>query len=69
MKSSLYNIEDPEGKNRLLNDNLYALDHIEAKLLTLPGTMKTAAGKQMAEKEAVFIRDFRKKFLEEITTS
>jgi uncharacterized protein len=69
MKSSLYNIEDPEGKNRLLNDNLYALDHIEAKLLTLPGTMKTTAGKQMAEKEAAFIRDFRKKFLEEITTS
>jgi uncharacterized protein len=69
MKSSLYNIEDPEAKNRLLNDNVYALDHIDAKLLTLPGTMKTSAGKQMAEKEATYIRDFRKKFLEEIATS
>jgi uncharacterized protein len=68
MKSSLYHIEDPEGKNRPLNDNAYALDHIEAKLLKLPGTMKTASGKRMAEKEAAFIRDFRKKFLEEITT-
>ena len=69
MKSSLYSIEDPEGRHRQLNDNAYALDHIEAKLLKLPGTMKTASGKQMAEKEAAFIRDFRKKFLEEITTS
>jgi len=69
MKSSLYNIEDPEGKNRLLNDSIYALDHIDAKLLTLPGTMKTAAGKQMADKEASFIRDFKQKFLEEITTA
>jgi uncharacterized protein len=69
MKSSLYDTEDPEAKNRPLNDNAFALDHIEAKLLKLPGTMKTASGKQMAEKEANFIRDFRKKFLEEITTS
>jgi uncharacterized protein len=69
MKSALYNIEDPEGKNRMLNDNMYALDHIDAKLLKLPGTMKTAAGKEMAENEAAFIQAFRKKFLEEITTS
>lgn len=69
MKSSLYHIEDPEGLNRELNDNAYALDHIDVKLLKLSQTMKTASGKRMAEKEAAFIRDFKKKFLEEIVES
>ena len=67
MKSSLYHTKDPEGKHRELDDTTYALDHIEAKLLKLPQTMKTIPGKRMAEKEASFIMDFRKKFLEEIS--
>ena len=68
MKSSLYHSDDPEGKNRELNDTLYALDHIDVKLLKLPQTMKTVAGKKMAEREADYILRFKKKFLDELTT-
>lgn len=66
MKSSLYHSTDPSASHRMLDDNSYALDHIEAKLLKLPLTMKTSAGRRMAEKEAAFILDFKNKMLEEI---
>jgi uncharacterized protein len=68
MKSSLYHPQDPSGLNRSLDDNAYALDHIEAKLLKLPLTMKTSAGRRLAEKEAAFILAFKRKILEEISS-
>ncbi len=68
MKSSLYHTSDPEAKNRPLDDNAYAMDHIDAKLLLLPQTMKTISGKKMAEREAAYIKDFKTKFIDEIKT-
>jgi uncharacterized protein len=67
MGSSLYNADDPDAKQRILNDSSFALDHIDAKLLKLPATMKTSSGRKMAEREAAYILDFKSKMLKEIT--
>lgn len=40
--------EDPWGKNRRLDDSAFSLDHFFTKLLRLPDTMNTAAGRQEA---------------------
>jgi len=66
MDTSLYHSDDPLGTNRKLDDKRYALDHIELKLLTLPDTMKTTSGRELAKKEAAYVVSFRQKLLEEI---
>ncbi len=47
--SGLWHPLDPFARNRDLNDKAWILDHFEKKLLKLPGLMKTATGRQMAE--------------------
>jgi len=66
MGSKLFDAEDPLGENRPLNDQEFSLDHIEVKLLTLPATMKTRSGREMAERKADFLRLFRSELLTEI---
>lgn len=66
MGSALFDPEDILATNRPLDDKRFSLDHIAAKLLTLPETMNTKAGRQMAEREAGFIRDFRAKMVREV---
>lgn len=66
MNGNLFDPEDPLAEKRPLNDKLFALDHIEVKLLTLPATMKTTAGKEMAEERAAYITAFRSRLLSEI---
>jgi uncharacterized protein len=53
---------DPWARRRPLDDRAWAVDHHFAKLLRLPGTMKTAAGRR----EAVRRADFLKLFLREL---
>ncbi len=65
MGSELFDPEDILAANRPLEDTRFSLDHIAAKLLLLPGTMKTKSGRRMAEKEAAFVSDFRTKLIEE----
>ncbi len=69
MGSALFDPDDIMAERRPLDDRRYSLDHIDAKLLKLPATMNTAAGRRMAEKEAQFLRDFRAKLLEEARES
>jgi uncharacterized protein len=66
MNAALYHADDPLATERIPDDKQFALDHIEVKLLKLPATMKTVTGKKLAETEADFIREFRKKLVEEI---
>jgi len=66
MDSELFDPEDVLAERRPLDDRRYSLDHIEAKLLRLPGTMNTNAGRKMAETEADFLRSFRRKLVQEI---
>jgi uncharacterized protein len=66
MGSSLYNSADPAGTQRELDDREYGLDHIERKLLKLPGMMHTDAGRRIATTRAEYVSQFRRTFLDEI---
>ncbi len=50
--------EDPFCVERPPDDQLYTIDHFYAKLLRLPATMQTAAGREEAERRADFMRDY-----------
>ena len=65
MGSALAHPADPLARDRPLDDRAYALDHIEAKLATLPATMRTAAGARLAEKRLDWLRAFRDTFVDE----
>jgi uncharacterized protein len=65
MESALAHPTDPLASTRTLDDRAYALDHIEAKLATLPATMQTSAGRALGEKRLDWLRKFRDTFIEE----
>lgn len=54
----LYAPADPFCENRSPDDQTYTLDHLYAKLLRLPATMQTAAGRAEAQRRADFLRAF-----------
>ena len=59
MGSALMHPDDPFAETgRTLDDRRYALDHVEAKLLRLPETMQTAAGRAEAQRRAGVVRQF-----------
>jgi uncharacterized protein len=62
----LYAPDDPAGLRRELDDRAFGLDHIERKLLRLPGTMSTASGRAEAERRAAVVRVYRDEFLREL---
>lgn len=66
MKRALFHGDDPLAEDRPLDDLQYALDHFEAKLLRLPATMQTAAGRRRAQERAEFLLTFRDQLLAEI---
>jgi uncharacterized protein len=65
MESALAHSTDPLAQHRALDDQRYALDHIEAKLATLPATMQTAEGRAIADQRLQWLREFRERFAEE----
>lgn len=62
----LYAVNDPAAERRELDDRAFGLDHIERKLLRLPETMNTPAGRREAERRADFVRLYRSEFLREL---
>jgi len=54
----LYNPDDPFCEERSPDDDAYTLDHFYAKLLRLPDTMQTDAGRDEAEQRAAFLRTY-----------
>lgn len=62
----LFDNEDPVAEGREPDDRKYALDHFQVKLLKLPALMNTAAGRQLAEANAAYLREFLKKIKKEI---
>lgn len=54
----LFDPEDPFADARELNDRAYALDHFQTKLLRLPETMQTDAGRQLARQSADVLIQF-----------
>jgi len=61
-----YDPDDPFSKNRVLNDNRWALDHFYEKLLTLEKKMNTKTGKNLAKKRTKILKNFLKELKNEI---
>lgn len=66
MGGGIVDMEDPMALRRPLDDKRFALDHLEVKLLCLPETMQTRAGRAMAEERAEWMMSFRTRLLAEI---
>lgn len=55
----LFHPDDPFAETgRALDDSRWALDHVAAKILCLPATMQTEAGRAEAERRAAVVRAF-----------
>ncbi len=65
----LYNPDDPFCDDRTPDDGTYTLDHFYAKLLRLPDTMQTEAGRAEAEQRAAFLREYLDQLRDEITAA
>lgn len=55
---ALFDGDDPFAKARPLNDRAFAVDHFAEKLLKLPETMLTGAGRRMAVARAAVMRRY-----------
>ena len=64
--SRMYDLADPEGKSRSLDDGRNALDHFPKKLLTLEGTFKTRAGRDLARERHHRVLEFYRGMLAEV---
>lgn len=62
----LFDSEDPLGKERELDDVKWTLDHFQKKLLRLPETMQTEAGRLLAEHNADFLVHYMAKLCAEL---
>lgn len=63
----VYHPHDPFCRRRAPDDRLATLDHFYTKLLRLPATMQTAAGRREAEARAAFMRRFLAQLATEIS--
>lgn len=63
--SALAHPDDPLAANRPMDDRVFALDHIECKLATLPATMQTEAGRRLGEERLSWLRAYRDAFIAE----
>ena len=65
--SALVHPADAVGTSgRALDDRQWATDHVAVKLLRLPATMRTAAGRAEAERRAGFLRAFLDQLASEV---
>jgi len=58
MGARYFHEDDPFARDRALDDRAYSIDHFYAKLLGLPATFRTEAGRHEAERRAAFLRAF-----------
>jgi uncharacterized protein len=64
--SRLYDLSDPAGNARELDDRRNALDHFPKKLLTLEGSFKTRTGQQLAKERHGRVLEFYRGMLAEV---
>jgi uncharacterized protein len=62
----LYHPEDPFCEDRAPDDDTYTLDHVYEKLLRLPDTMQTDAGRREADRRAQFLRTYLDRLADEL---
>jgi hypothetical protein len=56
--TALFDGDDPFAQRRQLDDRRFAADHFAVKLLRLPATMQTEAGRKLASRRAELMRSF-----------
>ncbi len=64
--SRLYDLADPSGNGRALDDGRNALDHFPKKLLTLEGSFKTRTGQELAKERHRRVLEFYRGMLAEV---
>ncbi|WP_437888755.1 phosphohydrolase [Phytobacter sp. V91] len=63
---ALFDGNDPFAEGRELNDKAFALDHFRTKLLSLPQTMQTEKGRELAQHNADYLVHFMAKLAAEL---
>lgn len=63
---SLFDSDDPLAEHRELDDTLYSVDHFQRKLLRLPESMQTEAGRALARHNADFLVGYMAKLCAEL---
>jgi uncharacterized protein len=66
MGADYFDGDDPWAKHRALDDKKHTVDHFFQKLLLLPPTLRTAAGRAEAERRAKFMLAFLRQLGDEI---
>ena len=66
LNAELVHEQDPWARTRPLDDSKYSVDHFFTKLLKLPETMKTQAGKAEACKRAELLKQYLVHLAEEL---
>ena len=66
MGSALYDVLDPAGESRTLDDRAFAIDHFPLKLFRLAGGFKTAEGRRLAAERHERLQSVLNQLLEEI---
>ena len=66
LHQALFDGADPLAEKRAPDDQRYALDHFQVKLLRLPAMMNTATGKRLAQSRADYLSEFLQRIQEEI---
>jgi len=61
-----FDVDDPWAERRELDDAAHTVDHFFRKLLLLPATLRTAAGRAEAERRAAFMTAFLRQLGSEI---
>jgi len=69
MGADWFHPDDPFACGRPLDDRRYSVDHFHAKLLGLPATMRTAAGRAEAERRVALLRAFLDALADELGES
>ncbi len=66
MGTDFFDADDPWAEHRELNDSRHTVDHFFVKLLRLPATMTTEAGRREAARRAAFMGAFLRQLGDEI---
>jgi uncharacterized protein len=66
MRRPLFHPDDPFWEGREPDDSRWSLDHLPVKLLTLAGTMRTAAGRAAARRRTDFLLAFLEQLRSEL---
>lgn len=66
MAARYFDPDDPFAEQRALDDRSFSVDHFFTKLLELPATMQTDAGRREALRRVAFLREFLAELAREI---